>query len=124
MSYDIEIKNKNDEVVEFPCKHGITGGTYALGGTDKAWLNVTYNYADSFYRVMGENGIRSIYGLSPKDSLPVLDAAIIALGDATPSDNYWDSCDGNAKKALINLRHLAELAILYFPNEELHWDGD
>ena len=124
MSYDIVIKTKTGETLQLPTKHGLAGGTYAIGGTDKARLNVTYNYTRIFIRVLGKNGIRSLYGLTPKESIPVLEAAIAKLGDAKPNPDYWKSCPGNAKKALLDLKCLAELAILYFPKEELKWDGD
>ena len=124
MSYDIQIKNKAGETVRFPSAHDIAGGTYAVGGTDEAWLNVTYNYAPIFYRVLGEKGVRTIYGLSPRDSIPVLDAALEKLGDATPDRDYWKPSHGNAKRALENLRRLAQLAVEHFPDEALAWDGD
>ena len=124
MSYDIVIKTKTGETLQFPTTHGLAGGTYAIGGTDKAWLNVTYNYTRFFTRVLGKNGIRSIYGLTPQESIPILDAAIAKLGNAKPNPDYWKPCAGNAKAALLDLKRLAELAILYFPKEELKWDGD
>lgn len=124
MSYDIEIKTKTGERLRFPTTHDLAGGTFCLGGTDEAWLNVTYNYYRFFVRALGKNGIRSIYGLTPKESIPILDAAIAKLGNAKPEPNYWKACAGNAKKALLDLKRLAELSILYFPKEELKWDGD
>ena len=124
MSYDIAIKTKAGETLRLPTTHNITGGTFRLGGTDEAWLNVTYNYYRFFVRALGKDGIRSIYGLTPRESIPILDAAIAKLGNVKPDPDYWKACAGNAKKALLDLKHLAELAILYFPKEELKWDGD
>ena len=124
MSYDIVIKTKNGETLQFPISHGLAGGMYAIGGTDKAWLNVTYNYTRIFTRVLGKNGISAIYGLTPKESIPILDAAIAKLGNAKPHPDYWKACPGNAKAALLDLKRLAELAILYFPKETLKLDGD
>jgi hypothetical protein len=109
MSYDISLCNDLGEVVTFEMPIDLRGGTYVLGGTPEAWLNVTYNYAPHFYRVMGEKGIRSIYGLTGLESIAVLDAAIDQLGDEVDED-YWQPTEGNAKAALRNLRLLATLA--------------
>ena len=124
MSYDIRIQNKTGKTVRFPFAHDLVGGTFCFGGTNEAWLNVTYNYYRFFVRALGKNDIQSIYGLTPEESIPILDAAIAKLGNAKPDPDYWKACAGNAKKALLDLKRLAELAILYFPEEEMKWDGD
>lgn len=54
------------------------------------------------------SGIRTIYGLTGVESLPVLDKAIAALGNDV-ADNYWKATEGNAKRALVQLRTLAAL---------------
>lgn len=125
MSYDISIKNKKTkETIVFPVKHTIAGGTYAVGGTDEAWLNITYNYAKFFYNTFGDKGIRSLYGKDIAKTIPRIEKAIAALGNEKPVEDYWADTAGNAKAALINLKHLAELALLYFPDVEMVWDGD
>lgn len=110
MSYDILLVTPDREPVELSVPHDLRGGTYAQGGTTEAWLNVTYNYSDHFYRVMGERGIRSIYGLTAEDSIPVLALAIEALGTDEDPD-YWKSTEGNARRALVNLHAIATAAI-------------
>lgn len=45
MSYDLEF-----DCGPLPDRHGITGGTFELGGTREPWLNITYNYAPFFTR--------------------------------------------------------------------------
>jgi hypothetical protein len=117
MSYDISLLDASGKVVEFEEPVDIRGGTYCAGGTFTAWLNVTYNYAPHFYRVLGEKGIRSIYGLTGLQSLPLLDAAIEALADDV-DDDYWTPTEGNAKESLKNLRWLASKA------PSATWDGD
>ncbi len=110
MSYDIELTDpKTGEICMLDERHQLRGGTYCIGGTDLAELNVTYNYSEHFYRVMGEKGIRSIYGLTGEQSVSVLKSAIEQLGDDV-SRNYWDATEGNAKAALRNLLTLAEMA--------------
>ena len=74
MSYDIYLTDSvTREPIELEEAHYMRGGTYVLSGTTEAWLNITYNYADWYYRpgVFGETadnkGIRTIYGLSGAD---------------------------------------------------------
>ncbi|MCK9568783.1 hypothetical protein M0R72_07575 [Candidatus Pacearchaeota archaeon] len=107
----------------------MAGGVYALGGTKAARLNVTYNYADCFYRVMGLRGIRSIYGLTGAESIPVLSRAIEQLADDIDED-YWKATEGNillcveftllgnVKRALMQLRDMAQM------RPDGIWSGD
>ncbi len=49
MSYDIELVDPvTKEPVELDEPHHMRGGTYAIGGTPHAHLNVTYNYGGIF----------------------------------------------------------------------------
>jgi hypothetical protein len=119
MSYDIYLKDPvTGEGVVLDHTHNLHGGTYEVGGTREAYLNVTYNYCEFFYRVLGWRGIRSIYGMTAKDSIPVLQEAADKLGqDAT--DNYWEGTEGNARLALLDLIHLAQMA----PADSV-WEGN
>ena len=120
MSYDISLTDPvTHEVLLLDEPHFIRGGTYAVGGTREMWLNITYNYADVFYRpdVLGEKGIRTIYGMSGADSIPLLQAAIAVLNDDV-SDDYWEATEGNAKRALLQLLALAKM------RPDGVWDGD
>lgn len=118
MSYDIRLKDRvTGDAVKLDFPHQIRGGTYAIGGTNEAWLNVTYNYGDIFRRVFGEDGIRSIYGKSGAESIPMLQKAISVLKDDATND-YWEATEGNAKKALYGLLALAQL------RPDGVWDGD
>ncbi len=119
MSYDLELINPlTKEVMTTPTKHHLKGGRYALGGTDLAHLNITYNYSMFYYTTFGRLGIRTIYGMSGKESIPLIKKAIAMLGNDSPSDDYWESTPGNAKKALEDLVALAELC------PDGIWDGD
>jgi hypothetical protein len=118
LSYDIRLKDRvtgNTVRLDFP--HQIRGGMYAVGGTNEAWLNVTYNYGDIFRQVFGEDGIRSIYGKSGAESIPMLQKAISVLKDDATND-YWEATEGNAKKALYGLLAFAQL------RPDGVWDGD
>ena len=118
MSYDIYLLDPvTKHAVEFDAPHHMRGGTYVLGGTNAATLNVTYNYSPHYYRLMGENGIRAIYGLSGAESIPILTKAIEALSDEMDED-YWKPTEGNAKAALLQLRAMAQM------RPDGVWDGD
>lgn len=109
MSYDIYLLDPvTKETIEFDFEHQIKGGTYAVGGTSRAWLNVAYNYSSIFYKVLGEKGIRTIYGLTGAEALPLLNEAIGKLKDDVHPD-YWTATEGNAKRALYGLRSFATL---------------
>lgn len=107
MSFDLYLRDpETGETAVVPDGHDLRGGTHAIGGTGEAWLNVTYNYAERFYRVFGDVGIRSLNGMTGRKSVGVLDSAISKLGTDT-DPNYWKSTDGNARRALEDLRMLA-----------------
>ncbi len=122
MGYSIRIKRADGGDAVLPEKHDIAGGTYTVGGTRDAWLYVTYNYAGIFARVMGDGGVNQLDGGCVKDSVPVLEKAIAALGEAQPDADYWKATDGNAKKALVGLKAIADLALQAFPDERLTWE--
>lgn len=120
MSYDITLNDPvTKQVIELNEPHFMRGGTYAVGGTKELWLNITYNYASIFYRaeVLGEGGIRSIYGMTGAESIPILKKAIEVLADDVDPD-YWKATEGNAKKALYQLLSMAQL------RPDGIWDGD
>ena len=134
MSYDISLVDTvTGETLELDAPHHMRGGTYQVGGTMRAELNVTYNYGMHYRRVFDQleqphraapawmhkawmlegsgsettvRGIRTIYGLTGAESLPVLDRAIAALRNDIDPD-YWKATEGNAKRALVQLRALA-----------------
>lgn len=118
MSYDISLNEPiSGETIKFETAHFVRGGTYAIGGTQEAWLNITYNYAKHYYRVFGEEGIRTIYGMTGAESIPIIKAAMAQLGDDVSPD-YWEDTEGNAKKALAGLLAFAQM------RPDGVWDGD
>lgn len=140
MSYDIYLRDRvTKETVHFDTPHQMAGGTYAIGGTTEAWLNITYNYAQWYYKdgVFPNNGednsgIRSIYGLSGADSIPVLEHAIKTLESMTEdlseeeiqeykdggAGGYWTPTRANAIRPLYQLLAMAKMR----PDAE--WSGD
>lgn len=109
MSYDIDLKDPvSGKVLQLDFPHHMRGGTYCLGGTSDASLNVTYNYGNHFRRVLGDSGIRTIYGMTGCESIPVLENGISQLGDGVDED-YWAPTESNAKRALTQLLALAKM---------------
>lgn len=118
MSYDIYLKDPvSNAVIELDSPHQMKGGTYALGGSTEASLNITYNYSKHYQKVFGDYGIRIIYGKNGAGSIPILESAINQLGDDV-SNNYWTPTEGNAKRALVQLLTLAKM------RPDGVWDGD
>jgi len=118
MSYDIDLTDPvTGATLELDAPHQMKGGTYAIGGTSDTSLNVTYNYS-KHYRRMGEKGIRTIYGMTGAESIPVLSAAIDGLGEDVDDTDYWNPSEGNAKQALLQLLALARL------RPDGIWNGD
>lgn len=126
MSYDISLVDpvtKETLIIDSP--HQMRGGTYAIGGTDEMWLNVTYNYG-RWYRkdyAFGKNGIRSINGLSGAESISVLKNAIAGLEESKEElpeeevnqfleqgvSGYWMPTRENAIRPLYQLLAMAQM---------------
>lgn len=121
MSYDLYLTDPiTKEILTLDEKHHMRGGTYCVGGEDRAKLNITYNYATHYYRVFepgSDKGIRCIYGMTGADSIPVLQEAADQLKNAVDED-YWKPTEGNAKRALLQLIALAKM------RPDGVWDGD
>jgi hypothetical protein len=119
MSYDISLVDSvTGEVLEADEPHQMYGGTYALGGTKRLELNVTYNYGQIFgEKLSEEKGIRFLYGKTGAESIPVLKKTIATLKDDVSVD-YWEATEGNAKVALTQLLSLAQL------RPDGVWEGD
>lgn len=118
MSYDIELQDPiTHDVLKLDKPHFMRGGMYAINGTTELHLNVTYNYCEIFHKVLGDKGIRSIYGKTGAKSIPILEKAISNLKDDVSTD-YWESTEGNAKRALTQLKAMAEM------RPDGVWSGD
>jgi hypothetical protein len=134
MSYDIYLVNPvNGEKLILDAPHQMRGGTYALGGTYEAHLNITYNYGVHYRRIFGDEdaqlstfdklfgggqtGIRKIYGMTGAESIPILQTAADLLKDDVDED-YWNPTEGNAKQALLQLIALAKM------RPDGVWEGD
>ena len=109
MSYDVELQCPvTGSTLSVDTEHHLTGGTYQVGGSHDLKLNITYNYSKHFYRVMGEDGLRTIYGMTGAESIPLIQTAMDQLSNDV-SENYWESTEGNAKIALSKLLAFAKM---------------
>jgi hypothetical protein len=114
MSWDIYLKDEEGETV--PVTLFKEGGTYPIGGENKAILNVTYNYSQEFIRALDEDkGIRCLDGKKAKDTVEDLDLAVELLGIERDVD-YWKDTEGNAGYALSILLQWAK------DNPEAVWE--
>ena len=114
MSYDISLKDPvTMETLHAKFNHEMTGGTYALGGTDELWLNITYNYASYYYEatdgdsrfahdevscyyadgtvgpIETQYGIRGIYGKTGAESIPLLTDMIKRITNKYKKNGKW-----------------------------------
>ena len=118
MSYDINLLDPvTHEVIQFDTPHQIKGGMYCMGGTTEAWINITYNYGQIYREKFGKEGIRTIYGMTGAESIPIIQKVIDSLSNETNSD-YWTATEGNAKRALYGLLSFAKM------RPDGIWDGD
>ncbi len=95
-----------DELCTVPCypnvrvKNHREGGTYAVGGTSSAELNVTYNYGRCFREVWDGVGLQeALNGKRAEDVIGALEHAVRYLGTDQDGD-YWSATAGNAGYAL------------------------
>lgn len=125
MSYDIDLCDPvTGEVLQLDAPHHMRGGTYAVGGTTDASVNITFNYGAILRKALGdgatsltewermfgggETGIRRIYGQTGAATIPLLSGAIAKLGDDVDPD-YWKATEGNVKRSLMQLLALAQM---------------
>ena len=113
MSYDIELKDPvMGETINFDNPHQMRGGTYQVGGSTEAWINITYNYSGYYYdatendpRFFGKTkndypeeeprnlGIRGIYGKTGAESIPMLRDMIRRITEKYSKDGEWITTD-------------------------------
>lgn len=117
MSYDINLLDPiTKNVIEINDAHFLRGGTYKVGGSTELSLNITYNYSEFLHKVLNpkftpskyDSGIRSLYGMTALEAIPILEAAISNLKDDVDTD-YWTPTEGNTKSALNNLLTMCKM---------------
>lgn len=107
MSYWIYLKNDKGEVATVDAHQ--EGGTYVMGGTPEAELNVTYNYSKIFS--INEH----LNGKIAEETLPLLAQKVAEYGTER-DDDYWKPTEGNVGYMLNILHGWAEQHPAY------HWE--
>lgn len=105
MSYDVDLVDETGKIVEV--KSHTEGGTYALGGSPDASLNITYNYAQVYG--LFDFSIRNLNGIKAKDWIEKLEWLVEKLGIRQYEPDYWAPTPGNAGHALNILLGWAKL---------------
>lgn len=105
MSWDVSLKRHGLPV---SVERHEEGGTYRVGGTTEAVLNVTYNYSRQYRPLNGDRSLQEwLGGRRASECADDLRSAVAELGTER-SDNYWDATPGNAGYALSILLRWAE----------------
>lgn len=76
------------------------GGTYCVGGTSSAELNMTYNYSKPL--ALAQFDIRLIDGKRASECIGEMQRVVRELGAVRDSD-YWKPTNGNAGAAIKRL---------------------
>lgn len=101
MSWDIYLKEKETESIGILSFSIEEGGTYVLGGTTDAELNVTYNYGKHFR-------FKETLDKNPAyKTIPILEETITTLGIERDAD-YWNPTPGNVGYACSILLKMAK----------------
>ena len=131
MSYDISLCDPiTMDALETEEAHFLKGGTFSITGTKEMWLNITYNYSDWYYKPgvfaktkKESKGIRTIYGMTGAESIPILKKAIAKLESMTTdlsqkerkkyeeygAGGYWTPTKENAIRPLYQLLAFAQM---------------
>ena len=117
MSYDINLLDPiTKNVIEINDAHFLRSGIYKIGGSTELSLNITYNYSKFLHQVLqpettpseNKSGIRSLYGMTALEAIPILESAISNLKNDFDND-YWSPTEGNTKRALNNLLTMCKM---------------
>ena len=128
MGYSLWLENKPDGLM---CKRKEPevdlGNMLCIGGSDLMEFNITYNYSHYYYEADGfeKDGIRTIYGKTGKQSLPLLRklSAQILKKYFNASKNRWKQTIRQKKVAVVNGEVLPVNAdeFLEYPKDQVEW---
>lgn len=107
MSYDVSLHNPDGSMVQLDHRHQLRGGTYAVGGTTDATLNVTYNYSPILWQVWPKQGLEALEGLTALESISVLTNGMLSIPWEPADEDYWKPTNGNVRAMLGDLLVLA-----------------
>lgn len=102
MSYWVSLHETNDPespIVEVDPHQ--EGGTYAIGGSNEADLNITYNYSEVYH--LFQFSIKDLDGQKAETMISKLRELVLKLGTKKYERDYWAPTPGNAGAALETL---------------------
>jgi hypothetical protein len=105
MSWELKLNDKEGKPVEVDVFE--EGGTYAVGGTNLAELNVTYNYGKVLREVWNGESLTLLNGKNAGRMLKLLRDSVKVLGTKQDND-YWNATEGNVGYMLNILLTWAE----------------
>ncbi len=117
MSYNVKLTDpKTGYVIVIDSKHSMPSMLQQLDGSDELSIRVTYNYGSILSRVINhvetpsdyKAGLRSLYGLTGGEAIPILKNAIAQLGSDV-SNNYFKATEGNVKEVLLQVLAMSEM---------------
>lgn len=128
MSYNVSLCDEKGEVLRVDGVLYLSGGTYAVDGTNECKFNITYNYSKLLCDALeSERGIYDLVGRPAKHTVAQLYKALSKLtpvhplpfGALVPESldekragrqyDYWYPSEANAHVALRTLLTLADL---------------
>lgn len=123
MSWDVTLYREREAGTDWPVPLDVPrhteGGTYVMGGSPRACLNVTYNYGARYREHLPPADsnilVTMLDGKTAAETIPLLERLVAALGTERDRD-YWQPTAGNAGYALSILLAWARL----YP--DAHWD--
>lgn len=91
MGYGLRLIDKNGNTCQSKADRYIFGNTICLNGSKDLEFNITYNYSPYYYEVEGfeKDGIRKIYGLTGKQSIPLLQKIISSIHNKYVKNGKW-----------------------------------
>lgn len=123
MGYSLWLEDKDGQICTSEKKRVDLGNMLAIGGTDLLEFNITYNYARYYYEVEGfeDKGIRRIYGMTGKESLPYLDMLCMHIRKKyyNRDKQRWKQTIRQREVAMVNGEVLKEGEFLDYPKDQV-----
>lgn len=124
MGYSLWLENKSDGLMcERKEPEVDLGNVLCIGGSTLMEFNITYNYAKYYYEVEGfeDKGIRRIYGMTGKESLPYLDMLCMHIRKKyyNRDKQRWKRTIRQREVAIVNGEVLGEGEFLDYPEDQV-----
>ena len=124
MGYSLWLQDKNGQVCQGKKRENL-GNMVCIGGTTELEFNITYNYSTYYYEAEGfeKEGIRTIYGKTGKQSLPLLRklSAQIMKKYFNASKNRWKQTIRHKKVAVVNGEVIPQGEFIDYKDDQIEW---